>query len=62
MTATCDPLNATVIALGGTEDHVHLLLRVPPTVDVSSLVKRLKGGFVAFDQSAGALPDAISVA
>ncbi|MBV9850530.1 MAG: IS200/IS605 family transposase [Armatimonadetes bacterium] len=43
MTATCDTLNCTVIALDGTDDHVHLLIHIPPTLDVSALVKRLKG-------------------
>jgi REP element-mobilizing transposase RayT len=34
---------APVIALGGIEDHVRLLVRLPPTVAVSHLVKQIKG-------------------
>ncbi len=32
-----------VIAIGGIEDHVHLLLRFPTTVTVADLVKHAKG-------------------
>lgn len=34
----CDP-----IAIGGTEDHVHLLCRLHPTVSISHLVQMVKG-------------------
>ena len=30
--------------IGGMEDHVHILLGMPPTVTVSEALKRLKGG------------------
>ena len=36
-------LRSEVIAIGGIEDHVHVLLRLPPTVAVSDLVGRMKG-------------------
>ena len=32
-----------VIAIGGVEDHVHVLLRFPPTVAIAVLVGRMKG-------------------
>jgi putative transposase len=34
---------ASVMAIGGVEDHVHVLLRFPPTVCLSELVGRMKG-------------------
>jgi putative transposase len=39
----CDKLKCTVIAIGGIEDHVHLLTRVNPIVSTSELVKNIKG-------------------
>jgi putative transposase len=41
--ATCKELDTEIIALGGVEDHIHLLVRVPATLATSELVKRLKG-------------------
>jgi REP element-mobilizing transposase RayT len=41
--AECAELRAEVIALGGIEDHVHLLVRLPTTVSVATLVKQAKG-------------------
>jgi putative transposase len=41
--AECNMLRAEVIAIGGTEDHVHLLVRLPTTVSVASLAKQVKG-------------------
>jgi putative transposase len=32
------------LAVGGVEDHVHLLLCVPPSMSVSEAVKAIKGG------------------
>jgi REP element-mobilizing transposase RayT len=34
---------AQIIAIGGIEDHVHVLTRYPPTLAVSDLVGRMKG-------------------
>jgi putative transposase len=34
---------ADVIAIGGIDDHVHVLLRFPTNVTISTLVQRLKG-------------------
>ena len=36
-------LRCTVLALNGMPDHVHILTRIPPTLNVSSLAKQLKG-------------------
>ena len=41
--ATCVEMGAEVLALGGVEDHVHLLARLPATLAVADLVKRMKG-------------------
>ena len=41
--AECDKLGATLIAIGGPADHVHVLVRIPTTVSVAALVKQLKG-------------------
>ncbi|MBP5971618.1 IS200/IS605 family transposase [Brasilonema sp. CT11] len=39
----CEQLKCTVIAVGGVEDHVHLLTGFPPTLIVSDLIKQIKG-------------------
>jgi len=39
---------AEVLAIGGVEDHLHLLVRLPATLDVATLVKRIKGGSAYF--------------
>ena len=39
----CQQLKCTVIALGGIEDHVHLLTSFSPTLAVSDLIKQVKG-------------------
>ena len=36
-------LRCEVIAIGGIEDHVHVLLRFAPTVVIADLVGRMKG-------------------
>ena len=41
--AECVNLRVDVIAIGGIEDHVHLLIRVPATIAPADLVKRVKG-------------------
>lgn len=33
-----------LIAVGGIEDHVHVLLRIPTTICVADIAKSLKGG------------------
>ena len=39
----CRGLRAEVVAIGGVEDHVHVLVRMPPAVSVSKLVQQAKG-------------------
>jgi REP element-mobilizing transposase RayT len=39
----CEQLGCTVIAVGGVEEHVHLLTGFPPTLTVSDLIKQIKG-------------------
>lgn len=39
----CANLKASVVALGGIEDHIHLLAQIPSPLDVAKLVKRIKG-------------------
>ncbi|MBD1925035.1 IS200/IS605 family transposase [Trichocoleus sp. FACHB-90] len=39
----CKQLGCTAIAVGGIEDHVHLLTSFPSTLAVSDLVKQVKG-------------------
>lgn len=40
----CKALGCDVIAIGGMDDHVHLLVRVPPSVAPATLAKQVKGG------------------
>ncbi len=35
--------NCTVLALNGTEDHIHLLVSFPTTITIADLVKQVKG-------------------
>lgn len=41
--AEAESSGCDVVAIGGVEDHIHLLVRVSTTVSVASLVQRLKG-------------------
>jgi len=41
--AECVRLRVDLIAIGGMEDHVHLLVRVPATIAPADLVKQMKG-------------------
>ena len=36
-------MGCRVGAIGGIEDHVHVLVRYPPAVSISALVKQIKG-------------------
>ncbi len=38
----CHRMNTPSLAVGGTEDHVHLLVRLPPLLAVESLVEAVK--------------------
>lgn len=39
----CSVMGVEVVALGGLEDHVHLLVRLPMTLAIASVVKQVKG-------------------
>jgi putative transposase len=41
--AKCHELKCEMMAIGGGEDHVHLLVRIPTTLAVSALLKEIKG-------------------
>jgi putative transposase len=41
--AKCEELHAQVVGIGGVEDHVHLLVRLPATITVADLMKHIKG-------------------
>ena len=41
--AVATDMRCEVIAIGGIEDHVHILLALPSTLTVAQLVKRMKG-------------------
>ena len=41
--AKCTELGCAPIAIGGTDDHVHLFTRLHPTTPLSTLVEQVKG-------------------
>lgn len=41
--AKCVELKCNVVAIGGVQDHVHVLLRFPTTLAVATMVKEMKG-------------------
>jgi REP element-mobilizing transposase RayT len=41
--AECTGLGVEVLELGGIEDHMHLLARIPTTVSIAELAKQVKG-------------------
>jgi putative transposase len=41
--AKCHELGCTPVAIGGIEDHVHLLTQVPAKLSIADLVKEVKG-------------------
>jgi REP element-mobilizing transposase RayT len=41
--AECTRMGADLLAVGGVEDHVHVLVRPPATIAPASLVKQMKG-------------------
>lgn len=43
ITSKCRNLKAVPIAINGTEDHVHLLVRLPRSLSVADLAKEVKG-------------------
>ncbi|MFY7806665.1 MAG: IS200/IS605 family transposase [Limnoraphis robusta] len=38
-----DQLNCIIHAIGGIEDHIHLVVSIPPTLSISEFVKKIKG-------------------
>jgi putative transposase len=38
-----DFLKCIVHAIGGMEDHIHLVVSIPPTIAISEFVKKIKG-------------------
>jgi putative transposase len=43
MIAKCKEHRCEALAIGGVQDHVHLLVRFAPTISVADLVKEIKG-------------------
>ena len=43
MAAVCEDFGCRLVAFNGEDDHVHLLVEFPPTVQLSKLVNSLKG-------------------
>ena len=41
--AKCKALNCEVLAIGGIVDHIHILVRLLPSISVAELVKEIKG-------------------
>ncbi len=41
--AECREMKAELLAIGGVEDHVHLLVSLPSSVAIMDMVKQLKG-------------------
>lgn len=41
--AKCQELKAEVVAIGGVEDHIHLLVHLPAALSVADLAKHVKG-------------------
>lgn len=41
--AECEAMDTELLAVGGIEDHVHLLVRLHVSVPVADFVRRLKG-------------------
>ena len=39
---------AEVLAIGGVEDHLHLLVRLPTTMNIATLMKQIKGSSAYF--------------
>jgi REP element-mobilizing transposase RayT len=39
----CEELRCTIIAVGGVEDHIHLLTGLPSSLSVSNFIKNIKG-------------------
>lgn len=56
--AECEKVGAELIAIGGTEDHIHVVTRIPATLAVATLVKQIKGSSSNLVNHAGVSSDA----
>jgi putative transposase len=48
----CESQRAVLLAIGGIETHIHLLVKLPSSLSVGGLVKQLKGSssrFISYD-------------
>ena len=43
-----DSLNSIIHAIGGVEDHIHLVASIPPSLSIADFVKNIKGGSAHF--------------
>jgi putative transposase len=43
ISAKCAELGVQIVTIGGVEDHIHLLIRLPATLRIADLVKEIKG-------------------
>jgi len=41
--AKCDELGVGLVALGGVEDHVHILIRLPASITLADIIGQVKG-------------------
>lgn len=57
LSAKCLELGYRLHAVGGMEDHVHLLVELTPTILVADAAKRLKGGSSHFINHVSGLDD-----
>src|SRR2546427_7523150 len=39
----CEKVKAELMEIGGVNDHVHVVVRIPPTLCVADLLKQIKG-------------------
>lgn len=46
--AKADDICCIVHAIGGVEDHIHLIVSIPPTLAIADFVKRIKGSSAHF--------------
>ena len=49
----CKKFDILVLAVGGTEDHIHLLLRIPPTLALAKAVLAIKSNSSRWASEAG---------
>ncbi len=41
--AKCDELGVDLVALGGVEDHLHILIRLPASISLAEIIGQVKG-------------------